>query len=444
MKSFREQRTSFSVWDDVCALDLLLDLARNGLDVVAEALDFPNADSTSRTLEFLNFCSNGTTSLNAEVRLKDYSPSAEFFSFPIDWNFHKSWLNIDDLDDCDSLFDEFKDDLYVYPITLAPCEENSTDEHVSRVFVNSTYNYRANTGYIKCKERETEVLPLIQEPLLRRAREARDIMLNMTKAETIPEALVYAERLTGFIGDAINNVLLKETYSDRLHEHCYWVKDFTSQEVPYIDGSQEFFFDYDTEGGKNRENLRKKLDAMGRAYTKMYEHYNIITQNIRENLNRYLNGSMTKIELGEMLNQMAFVKSAEVLYGQNADLSSSIKEYITEMTLAKEIQIGIYGTFIPSILSIITPYNVHELELVEQSVALNDSRLQQIADSLKSDVTYLPELVAECYDRLMKSMEDVADGIIKPVEDVLEQLHELRQDLRIYTTSTEMDTDFFL
>ena len=411
-------------------------------------LDFQNVDSTSRTLEFLNFCSNGTTSLNAEVKLKDYSQSGEngieLGNFTLEKMFNlrfsrsRSWHDIDDLDDCDSLFDEFKDDLYFHHVyVLVPCDENP-DELVSSVFVNSTYNYRANTHYMKCNELETEVLPLIQEPILRRAREAWETMLNITEAETIPEVLVYADRLTGFLGDAINNRLLEETYWQRMYDQCNWVNDFISQEIPYIDRSKE------VQGEEIRYTVAEILDSMGRAYMKMYENYDIMIHNNLVILDRYLNGSMTKIELSEMLSHMAVIKSAEVLYGQNADLSSSIKEYITEMTLAKEIQIGIYGTFIPSILSIISPYNVHELELVEQSVALNDSHLQEIVDSLKSDVTHLPELVAECYDRLIKSMEDVTDGIVKPVEDVLEQLQELRQDLRIYTTSTEMDTDFFL
>ena len=41
-------------------------------------------------------------------------------------------------------------------------------------------------------------------------------------------------------------------------------------------------------------------------------------------------------------------------------------------------------------------------------------------------------------------MEDITDGLVKPIEDVLGQLDELRKDLEIYRTSTRMDTDFFM
>ena len=41
-------------------------------------------------------------------------------------------------------------------------------------------------------------------------------------------------------------------------------------------------------------------------------------------------------------------------------------------------------------------------------------------------------------------MEEVIAGLVKPVEDVLEQIDELRKDLEIYQTSTRMDTDFFM
>ena len=43
-----------------------------------------------------------------------------------------------------------------------------------------------------------------------------------------------------------------------------------------------------------------------------------------------------------------------------------------------------------------------------------------------------------------KDNGEVTDGLIKPVEDVLEQLDELGNDLEIYRTSTRMDTEFFM
>ena len=114
------------------------------------------------------------------------------------------------------------------------------------------------------------------------------------------------------------------------------------------------------------------------------------------------------------------------------------------MTLAKENQLEIYSVLVSLKLPVLNTHNVYELELVKQSNALNDSRLQEIVDSLGSNVTYLPELIAECYNRLIESMEELINGLVKPFEDMLEKMDELRNDLEIYRTSTKMDTDFFM
>ena len=176
----------------------------------------------------------------------------------------------------------------------------------------------------------------------------------------------------------------------------------------------------------------------------MYENYMTIIFPGVENLDRYLNGNMSKIELSENLGKTSFIKSAEALYGQNADILSSIKNFITEMILAKENLLGLYSTMVSLKLPILNTHNIYELELVKQAGALDDPRLQQIVDSLKSDVTHLPELVEECYNRLIRSMEEVIAWLVKPVEDVLEQIDELRKDLEIYQTSIRMNTDFFM
>ena len=85
------------------------------------------------------------------------------------------------------------------------------------------------------------------------------------------------------------------------------------------------------------------------------------------------------------------------------------------------------------------------MELVKKAAATNDSRMQEIVDNLKVDVIYyLPELIKESYNRLIESMEELRGGLLKPVEDVLRQMNQLRKDLEIYQASTNMDTGFFM
>ena len=115
------------------------------------------------------------------------------------------------------------------------------------------------------------------------------------------------------------------------------------------------------------------------------------------------------------------------------------------MTLAIETLVNVYKRYITLEFPLINIQNVYELELVEKAAAINDSCMQEIVNNLKIDVTiFLPKLIRECCSRLIRIMEEVTEGLIKPIEDVLEQLDELGNDLEIYRTSTRMDTDFFM
>ena len=160
-------------------------------------------------------------------------------------------------------------------------------------------------------------------------------------------------------------------------------------------------------------------------------------------LQRYLSGHLTKMELGKKLKSME--GSGDVLYHLKEDLLTLITEYSTKMTLAKDSLVQLYELYLNFDFPIINGQNVYELNLVERAAAINDPGMQEIVDNLESDVVqYLPELITQSYNGLIESMEQVTYGLIKPIEDVLGQLDELRNDLEIYQTSTRMDTDFFM
>ena len=410
-------------------------------------MDFQNSGSTSTTLNVLSFCSNKTSSPDSDVplvqsfqlgenntELHNVVTSDVHTSLQISYG--SPWLDVESMKDCGKQFNLFKHVTRDYR-GYRDLAEQTTERFVSRIFINGTYNYSAYINHTKCIALETEVLQLIQKPLVR-AKDAWEIYVNLTTAETIQEALVYAEKLAGYYGDAVNNELIRYEYDNRMTEQCKWLEEFVWEEVYRVPWSKK------TAGKEIRIFMRKILNTMRREYKKMFENYMTIIFPRLENLGWYLNGNMSKTELSENLGKISFIKSAEALYGQNADIRSSIKDFITEMILAKENLLGLYSTLVSLKLPILNTHNIYELDLVKQAGALDDPRLQHIVDSLKSDVTHLPELVEECYDRLIRSMEEVIAGLVKPVEDVLEQIDELRNYLKIYQTSTRMDTDFFM
>ena len=440
METTYDNKTNFEYLQKVQGLSKL-----NVLNTISEGIlitmDFQNGGSTSTTLNFLSICSGNLVNLgtlvenNTELQnisLDTLYPNVEFSS-------NRPWLDLDSTDDCAGMFEEFlfemkeeqPDDNFDGDWT-----EQSTEEFVSNLFMYGTYNYSTNIKHTRCLAMENEVLQAIQEPLVRAKEAWAIIWLNLTTAETIQDALVSVERLAGYYRDVINNKLLRQTYYNKMEENCRWLEEFSGQNmIPYEQ----------LEIGKEiRKQVRKILDVMQRDYLEIYESFITAVHPNIENLDRYLSKNITKIELSKILGQISFVQSTEILYGENADILSSIKEYTTEMTLAKENLLAIYNTLISLKLPIVNTHNVYELELVKQSGSLDDFRLQEIVDSLKSDVSHLTELVSECYDRLIKSVEEMTTALVKPIEDVLEQLQELRRDLRIYQASTEMDTDFFM
>ena len=349
---------------------------------------------------------------------------------------NKPWIDVENMDDCQKLFEDFKRVSRDHT-GYRDFGEQTTEEFVSKIFINGTYNYSTNTNHTKCVAMETEVLQLIEEPLVE-AKMVWEIYLNLTTADTIQEALVYAERLTGYYGDIVDNGLIRHKYYQKMYNQCNWITKFISRQLIRV-GWYKL-----TEGREIRKNVRKILDIIRREYRKMYENYMTMILLKIENLDRYLHGNMTKAELSGNLSETSFARSVDALYGRNTDILSSIKEYATEMTLAKENILGFYSVLVSLKVPILNTHNVYELKLVKQSDTLNDSRLQEIVDSLRSNVTYLPELVAKCYNRLIESMDELTDGPVKPIKDMLKQLDELRNDLEIYQTSTRMDTDFFM
>ena len=90
-------------------------------------------------------------------------------------------------------------------------------------------------------------------------------------------------------------------------------------------------------------------------------------------------------------------------------------------------------------------YNVYQLELVTESNRINDSRMQDLVDNLKDDLTEnFLTLINETYDRLTGPVQVMKESITKPVDDVIVKLKELKQDLHDYQVSTLMDADFFM
>ena len=71
--------------------------------------------------------------------------------------------------------------------------------------------------------------------------------------------------------------------------------------------------------------------------------------------------------------------------------------------------------------------------------------MQKLYESLNDDLEKnLPEMVAKTYDRLMKTIQDIREKVMKPIDDILDHIARFKEKLHEYEMSTVMNTEFFM
>ena len=84
------------------------------------------------------------------------------------------------------------------------------------------------------------------------------------------------------------------------------------------------------------------------------------------------------------------------------------------------------------------------MDLVKEATALNDARMQEITDNLKTNASHVLDLITESVSRILKSITDLKYSITEPIEEVLEMIEDLEMSLQHYQESLKMNTEFFM
>ena len=450
IQSFKEELLLKALYEETNtrAIDALKCLHEVSEGVVS-IMDFQNLGST---LDILKLCFNeksanlSSISVNLSFALdtleQDEMPCNLSLKilYPDAWYvLNKILESVGEISDCQQIFDEFKfvfryytrfSPAYITPINMTELMEEK--------FPHARSNYSSNKQHQECLALETEVLTEINGYVVK-FKHVEEILMNLTMSE-IQESLVLAETLSSHYREIINIGQIYHSYWSKLNEACSWIKSVVRNQNSVLliwenthENPAKLLWDV----------VVTSLNKIRNAYSSLQRYYVTVSHPDIAILQSYLSGHLTKMELGKKLKSME--ESGDVLYHLKEDLLTLITEYSTKMTLAKDSLVQLYEVYLNFDFPIINGQNVYELELVERAAAINDPGMQEIVDNLESDVVqYLPELITQSYNGLIESMEQVTYGLIKPIEDVLGQLDELRNDLEIYQTSTRMDTDFFM
>ena len=98
-------------------------------------------------------------------------------------------------------------------------------------------------------------------------------------------------------------------------------------------------------------------------------------------------------------------------------------------------------------IPILTTYNVNRFIMVQlaKDINLNDKQIQELVEFLKHNLDpALPNLSRITYERIIKRVEKLKEVIIRPMEDLMEEIKEFSHGLQEYEKSTIMDTTFFV
>ena len=409
---------------------------------VVSVVDFQNLGSTSMTLDILKFCFNeksaNLSSISVNLSLALDTLEQDEMPFQDEWDIINR-IPWGEISNCQQVLDEFKSaSLHFTRFSLSHIAPLNMVELVEEKFPHARSNHSSNKQHQECLALETEVLTQI-DGYVEKVKQVEEILMNLTTSE-IQESLVLVQALLSYYGEIINIGQIYHSYWSKLNGACSWIKSVLTHQDLVL---STWKGTYGNPASLLWDVVVTSLKKIRNAYNALQFYYVTVSHPDIKIIQSYLNGNLTKMELGKKLKSME--ESGDVLYQLKEDLLTLITEYSTKMTLAKDSLVQLYKVYLNFDFPIINGQNVYELELVERAATINDSHMQEIVDNLKIDVIhYLPELITHSYNGLVESMEEVTYGLVNAIEDVLGQLDELRKDLEIYQTSTRMDTDFFM
>ena len=382
----------------ISALKFLHDVSEG----VASLMDFENLGSSSVTLDMLNFCFNeesanlSSTSVNlshaldaselddtpSNLSLKILYPDARYV-------LNKILQSVGETSDCQQVLDEFKSVSRHYtkssPVYITPL---NMEELIEEKFPHANYN-SSNEQHQECLALETEVLTQINGYVVKFI-EVEEILMNLTTSR-IRESLVLAETLSSLYGEIINIGLIYYKYWSKLIEACSWIYQAVNHQIFVL---WKWGNTHDSPTSLLSDVVDTSLSKTRNVYSTLQHYFMTVNHPDIKILQSYLNGNLTKMELGKKLKSME--DSRDVLFQIKEDLLTIITEYSTKMTLAKDNLLQLYQMYLNFDFPIINRQNVYELELVERAAAINDSRMQELVDNLKVDVIhYLPVLITQ-------------------------------------------------
>ena len=226
-----------------------------------------------------------------------------------------------------------------------------------------------------------------------------------------------------------------------MREYCYWYIDiFKEEDKLTLEALGEI-----QASMLNVNQMKGVFDRLGNSYYSLNKNYKETVIPTLNNIEDYLLRNITKNKLHRLLELSSFTMGRENVLEFNQDLNQNVKNFIDLLKFVDENIASAYGKITQLKIPILTMYNVNELIMVQLAKNINNKHIQELVESLKRSLDpALRDLSMIIFERILNRVDELKEVIIRPTEDLMEEIKEFSHSLQEYEKSTIMDTNFFV
>ncbi len=339
---------------------------------------------TSKTLEFLRFCS-------AQTNASSVAPSGINGAVFVDLLLpRQDWVEMvqSHPEQCPDAFEAFKN-LSSFTLPKENIDYLSSaavyEEMVEKLLMNGTYDYKNSEEF----KNYLEVLEQVKDEVDKK-KEIVELGVDLTSAPTIYEALRVAENLAEKMGNALEIAREIKALDESLKQACEWINILSEKE--------------ESHGMRRRKDFGDTMDLMDAAdtsldgltmvYNTLHSTFFTGVLPVIETLDLYGEKNMSKSELAGRFRGTLFQGALEKLAMENQRLIDGAKEFRNNMLYGNTKLEDVYEWFSERRLPVLTIHNVHDLALVQEALSVNSENLTNIVENLQEDLgDNLQELV---------------------------------------------------
>ena len=404
---------------------------------------------TNGSLEFLRFCTEATEietklvdKLHDGRMVKEHDEEIEDRSKKtIKKNRDYSWIGIQNRSECQSEFDAFEDEIrhfsadptdqsYILPIF------NRYEENVVKIYVNGTNNHSSVREHQQCLQLREDFLSMSNQ-----LHKVFELNADVRETDNMTEAIVYVEQIIE-INQKLSSFPSEQSYYTKIKKKCNWLYNYDTTRddallQTLVAGKKGTF-----------EHLNRAIQQFS-AMKVRFEDLRLIVEDtivpMTELVEAYMQMNITKKTLAKDMVEAHTPEVKGALMVKNNEMKELLMAITTEMNLGKSMMENMYISLAKLELALITKENVDDLELVKSTLEINDSRMDEIIDTLTGNmVECLHDLVDEIFLRLTSPIDGMKLSVAKSMDEIVEKFDALKIDLEAYRNSMVMDADFYM